>query len=132
MLLSLTNLESDADRINELTALERLIASASARRAQVSAQFRVSQLAAQRAQGVHKSRLGKGIADQIALARRISPHAASHHIALATAIAQDLPLTMQLWSRGQSASGPRQVSRSKSSAWTAQTAERSIDSSWTI
>lgn len=101
MLLSLTNLESEADQINELVALERLIATATARRARVSVEFRASQLASQQAQGVHKSLLGKGIADQIALARRISPHAASHQIALVTAICQDLPRTMQLWMRGQ-------------------------------
>lgn len=74
---------------------------ASARLARVSVDFDNSQRADQRRRGVTAKLVGNGIADQIALARGVSPHSASNHLALAKALAQDLPCTFARSLHGQ-------------------------------
>jgi hypothetical protein len=53
-----------------------------------------SQRAAQRAAKVPAARVGQGIAAQVALARRESPHRGSQHVGLAQALMTELPRTM--------------------------------------
>lgn len=101
MLAVLPRQMADRERIDEITALQTLIAVASARLARISVDFDGSQRADQRRCGVTAKLVGKGIADQLALARGFSPHPASSHLALAKALTEDLPCTFQLWSQGQ-------------------------------
>lgn len=101
MLAALPRQMADRERIDEITALQTLIAGASARLARVSVDFDGSQRGDQQRCGVTAKLVGNGIADQIALARSISPHAASNHLALAKALVEDPPCTFELWSQGQ-------------------------------
>src|SRR3954464_13383891 len=65
---------SDADRIDFLRAAEALKCALEGAQAQVSVEFERSQRAEQARAGVRSERQGRGIAAQIALARRVSHH----------------------------------------------------------
>ena len=78
----------------QLEALERLKSAAAAAQAVVTADFVASQRAAQRAAGVRADKVGQGIAAQVGLARRDSPHRGSRYVGLAQALLTELPQTM--------------------------------------
>jgi hypothetical protein len=84
----------DPARIAQIAALERLKSAAAAAQAVLTADFAASQRAAQRAAGMSADRLGRGIAAQVALARRDSPHRANRHLGLASALVGEMPATM--------------------------------------
>jgi len=64
---------SDADRIDRIARLEKLRAATAALQAAESVRFAQSQVAEQLAGGVDPDKIGRGIAEQIGLACRISP-----------------------------------------------------------
>ena len=84
----------DAERVALLEALERLKSAAAAAQAVVTADFVASQRAAQVAAGVRAEKVGQGIAAQVGLARRDSPHRGSRYVGLAQALVAELPHTM--------------------------------------
>ena len=91
----------DAERIDRIALLERLRAAASAAQAAEMVAFASSQVELQRRQEVDYRRLGRGIADQIALACKISPAAGSRRLSLARAWRFDLPATFEALRRGE-------------------------------
>ena len=84
---------SDAARIDRLDRLERLRAATAAVQVAEMVRFARSQAAEQMAAGVHPKKLGRGIADQIALACRVSPWEGSRRLGVARALWFDLPET---------------------------------------
>lgn len=90
----------DAERIDQLRALEELKAAAAAAQARVTAELEVSQRAAQVTAGVPAERRGAGIAAQVALARRDSPHRGARHLGFATALVREMPFTLAALSAG--------------------------------
>lgn len=84
---------SDADRIDAIAVLERMKGMIAAAQARLEVDFRDSQIAAQRAAGVPREHLGRGVADQIALARRMSPKTAADQLALRRVVVETLPCT---------------------------------------
>ena len=64
---------SRATTIEEMAALEALKSAIGARQARLAVSFDVAERRAQAAAGVPASRQGRGVAEQIALARRESP-----------------------------------------------------------
>ena len=66
-----------------------------------SVRFAQSQVEPQLAAGVHPRAVGRGIADQIALARKVSPTEGSRRLNIARALWFDLPATFRLLSEGQ-------------------------------
>jgi hypothetical protein len=84
----------DAARIDLIRGLEELKCAAEAAQAVVTADFDASQRAVQAAQGVPKERQGRGVAAQVALARRESPHRGQQHVGLAKILRDELPHTM--------------------------------------
>ncbi len=84
----------DSARIDLICALERLKSAASARQARVSIELDGSQRALQRAAGVPGERLGVGVAAQVALARRESPHRGGQCLGLARALVTEMPCTL--------------------------------------
>ena len=92
---------ADAERIDQIRALEELKCAAEAAQAVLAADFDVSQREAAARQGVPAERQGRGIAEQIALARRESPHRGSQHLRLATVLSTELPCTMAAFSAGR-------------------------------
>lgn len=94
MLRDLPSDLDDAARIDVIRALEVLKCAAEGAQTVVTEQFDRSQRSLAAARGEAKERQGRGIAHQIALARRESPHRGQRHVQLARTLASDLPHTL--------------------------------------
>jgi hypothetical protein len=92
---------SDAARIDRIARLEQLRAVTAALQAAECVRFAQSQVAEQLAAKVHPERIGRGIADQIALACKLSPYAGSRRLGLARALWFELPDTYTQLTAGQ-------------------------------
>ena len=95
------NETTDAVRIDRLALLERLQAVTAALQAAESVKFAQSQVAEQLAADVHPDAIGRGIAEQIALACRISPVMAARRLNTARALWFELPDTCGQLSAGE-------------------------------
>ena len=84
---------ADAARIDRIERLEKLRAATAALQAAESVRFAQSQVAEQLAAEVHPDRIGRGIAEQIGLACRISPVMAARRLNTARALWCELPDT---------------------------------------
>ena len=91
----------DAGRIDLIRALEELKSGAAAAQARVSVEFDASQRAAQAATGVPAERQGRGIAGQVALARKESPHRGSRRLGAAKAWVAEMPFTLAALEEGR-------------------------------
>jgi hypothetical protein len=91
----------DRGRIDLIRALEELKAGAAAAQARVSVAFDASQRAAQAAAGVPAARQGRGIAGQVALARRESPHRGGRRLGAAKAWMAEMPHTLAALEQGR-------------------------------
>src|SRR5687768_10418870 len=83
----------DAARIDRIARLERLRAVTAALQAAESVRFAQSQVVEQIAAEVHPDAIGRGIAEQIGLACRISPFAAARRLNTARTLWFELPDT---------------------------------------
>ena len=92
---------NDTERIDLITELERLKGAAAAAQARLTATFEASQRAEQTVHGVPAHRVGKGIANQVALARRESPHKGGRLLGHAKALVRDMPHTLRALATGQ-------------------------------
>lgn len=92
---------SDAERIDQIRALEELTCAAQAAQASLAADFDASQRARAAAAGVPAERRGRGIAEQIALARRESPHRGRQHLGLAKVLRDEMPHTRAAFRAGR-------------------------------
>jgi 5-methylcytosine-specific restriction endonuclease McrA len=92
---------TDADRIDLLSQLETLKAAAAAAQARVTVSFVASQRAEQARQGVPAQDQGRGVASQVALARRESPYRGNRHVGLAHALVHEMPATLAALQTGQ-------------------------------
>ena len=88
----------DLSRIDAIRSLEQLVCAATAAQAALAAELDHSQRADQAALGVPAAQQGRGVAAQIALARRESHHRGQRHLSLAKVVAGELPHT---WGRGE-------------------------------
>ena len=84
---------SDAVRIDRIARLEKLRAVPAAVQAAESVRFAQSQVAEQMAANVHPEAIGRGIAEQIGLACRISPVTSARRLNTARALWCELPDT---------------------------------------
>ncbi|PRZ28775.1 uncharacterized protein DUF222, partial [Antricoccus suffuscus] len=91
----------DAARIDQIRALEELKAAAAAAQARLAVSFHASQRDQQAAAGTPRRRLGRGIGEQIAAARRDAPRKGGQHLGLATALIRVLPHTMRALELGR-------------------------------
>jgi hypothetical protein len=92
---------TDAERIDQIRELEVLKCAAEAAQAVLAADFEASQRAHQAAAGVPAARQGRGIAEQVALARRESPHKGRQHLGLAKVLVSEMPNTLAALRAGQ-------------------------------
>src|SRR5215212_10839606 len=92
---------SDGERIDRIARLEKLKAAAAGLQAAESVRFAQSQVAQQIAAEVHPRVVGRGIADQLALACKVSPVEGSRRLGIARALWFDLPQTFRLLTRGR-------------------------------
>jgi hypothetical protein len=86
----------DAVRIDRIARLEKIKAAAAALQAAESVRFGQSQAEAQLAADVHPDRIGRGIADQLGLACKVSGFEAARRLRIARALWFDLPETYRL------------------------------------
>ncbi len=103
-LARLTGAESatnDTERIDQVAALETLKSAAAAAQARISVSFEASQRAEQIARGVPAEKAGTGVAGQVALARRESPHKGNRLLGLAKALVLEMPHTLHALATGQ-------------------------------
>jgi hypothetical protein len=91
----------DAVRIDRIARLEKLKAAAAALQAAESVRFAQSQASAQLAADVHPDKIGRGIADQLGLACRVSGFEAARRLGMARALWFDLPETYRLLVGGE-------------------------------
>ncbi len=92
---------TDASRVDQLALLERVKGAAAAAQARISVEFERSQLAAQDAARVPARRRGRGIGDQIALARGASAGQGPRHLGFAKAVVKEMVHTHSLLTNGQ-------------------------------
>jgi hypothetical protein len=85
----------DEERIEQLRLLEELKGAASAAQAVVTCAFVESQVESDPAQE------GRGVAAQVGLARRDSPHRGARHVGLAKALVHEMPQTLAALARGR-------------------------------
>lgn len=91
----------DAARVDQIRALEEVKAAAAAAQASVTAAFAASQRHQQRERGVPSELVGRGVAAQVALARRESPHRAARYAGWAQILTAELPHTLAALRRGE-------------------------------
>ena len=92
---------SDAERVELIGALEDLVNAARAAQAVVTAAFDASQRAEQARVGVPADQQGRGVAAQVALARRESPHRGQQHLGLARVLTREMPRTLAAFRAGR-------------------------------
>lgn len=93
--------DTDAERIDLITALESLKGAAAAAQARLSVAFDASQRSLQAAKGVPAKKQGLGIPAQVALARRDSPNKGARHLGLARALVTEMPHTLRALAEGR-------------------------------
>ena len=91
----------DQGRIDAIRELEQLICVATAGQARLAVELDESQRAQQEAAGVPAAQRGRGVAAQVALARRESHHRGQRHLGLAKIVASELPHTWAAWRDGR-------------------------------
>lgn len=85
---------SDPERLLLIRRLEELTCAAAGAQAVLTAQFDASQRDEQSEQGVPAARLGRGVASELAVARRESPFRAQQHLGLGTILVTEMPHTL--------------------------------------
>jgi hypothetical protein len=90
----------DAERVDELTALERLKSACAARQARLTDAFAGSQRAKLVNAGSDGRDARPSVRHQVALARRDSPHRGGRHVGLAATLVHELPGVLRALERG--------------------------------
>jgi hypothetical protein len=100
-LLTLDTAVPDAERVDQLGLLESIKHACAGAQATVAVAFDASQRDAQAAAGIPPRERGRGVAAQVAMARRESPSRGSRHLGLAKALDAELPHTGEHLRRGR-------------------------------
>ncbi len=93
--------DRDAQRVDQIRALEEVKAAAAAAQARVATAFAASQRAAQAVAGVPAGERGRGVAAQVGLAKRESPARAARYLSWTSVLVADLPMTFAALVGGQ-------------------------------
>ncbi len=88
-------------RIDRIAVLEKIKSAAAALQVAESVRFAQSQAEAQLAADVHPDKIGRGIADQLGLACRVSGFEAARRLGMARALWFDLPESYRLLTAGE-------------------------------
>lgn len=97
MFEELIGCDPDSDEsalIEGIASLERLKAAAAARQARLAAALDMARRSAEAAAGVPAERRGRGLAAEVALARRDSPVRGGRHLGFAKALVHEMPHTL--------------------------------------
>ena len=91
---------TEAELVARITELERVKSAAAAGQARAAAALDASRRAAESAAGVPAAKRGRGVASEVALARRDSPARGSRHLGLAKALVHEMPHTLAALEHG--------------------------------
>lgn len=134
---------SEATRIDRIAALERLQASLEAAKSVEMVAFARSRAIRQVAQGIHPKKSERGIADEIALACRVSPTEGSRRLHASRDLVLDMPAMLEFSLAAKSTRAPpvespsncpisigalaaKSMPPSRSSTWTASQRRRPV------
>lgn len=125
LLVALPPAVTEAEAVDRLRALEELKASCAAAQAREADRFTALRREAEAERGVPARERGRGVAAEVALARRESPHRGSRHLGLATALVREMPHTLTALSEGRISEehATRSAGRPRGWPW-------SIDATW--
>ena len=93
-LTSVDLLADEAELIGRIAELERLKSAAAAGQARAAAALDERRRAGEAAQGVPAAKRGRGLASEVALARRDSPSRGNRHLGFAKALVHEMPHTL--------------------------------------
>jgi hypothetical protein len=116
----------DAERVERLRVLEEIKSAAAAAQVRVTTEFVASQEAAQREQGARREDVGKGIAAQVALARRESPARARRYVGWAKVLTGELAMTLGALTEGRISEWRAQIV-ARETAWLGRDHREAID-----
>lgn len=94
-LLTLDQDVADDVRIDRIRLMEELRSVVAAAQAIETTAFAASQKSAQRSAGVPAERVGRGVAAQVALARRVSPYEGARYVGQSAILTAELPRTFE-------------------------------------
>ena len=92
---------SEGENLGRITALETLKNACAATQARETVTFDETRRDAETARGIPTTARGRGVASEVALARRVSPSQGSRHLGLAHALVGELPHTMEKLASGE-------------------------------
>src|SRR6202035_5586504 len=92
--------------IDEIARLERVKSAAAADQARAAVALDTLRRAEEAAAGVPKARQGRGVASEVALARRDSPARGGRHLGFAKALVCEMPHTLAALGRGAPSEWP--------------------------
>ncbi len=92
---------SEAELIDQLTAMEQLKAAIAAAQARLTATLAAVRIQAEAETGVPADRRGRGLGHQVGLARQESPVRGRQHLELALVLVRELPHTLAALTRGE-------------------------------
>jgi hypothetical protein len=116
----------DAELVDQIRLLEELKGAAAAAQARATCAFLHSQEQAQHEAGVPEKEIGKGIAAQIALAKRESPARSTRYVGWVGVLTRELPQTFARLQDGQITEWRAQVV-ARETAWLSQIHRRAVD-----
>ncbi|HEX3334824.1 MAG TPA: DUF222 domain-containing protein [Jatrophihabitans sp.] len=116
----------DSVRVDRIRLLEVLKSAAAAAQAKEVAAFAASQRAEQGALGVPVDRIGRGVAAQVGLARRISPFQARRYLGWANILTSELPNTFAALQGGR-VSEWRAMIVARETAWLSRADRVTVD-----
>jgi hypothetical protein len=87
--------------VDAIRALENLECVVTAAQAHLTVELDVSRREAQASEGVLAAHQGRGVAQEVAHARRESPHRGQRHLGLAKAVHGEMPATWEAWRTGR-------------------------------
>ena len=93
--------DTEAEQIALIASLERLKGAVAAAQARVTDRLHHARTTREDERGVPVAKQGQGLAAEIALARRSSPHRGSRDLGLARALVHEMPRTLDLLARGE-------------------------------
>lgn len=118
--------ESEAEAVDRVRVLEGVKAACAAAQARETEAFRRMRCAAEAEAGVPVRERGRGVASEVALARRESPHAGSKDVGLARALVAEMPHTMAALTQGHVSEWKATVV-CRETAWLPVEARREVD-----
>ncbi len=99
-MFEVSGIAREASLVERITELERIKSAAAAEQARVTADLDTARRAREAAEGVPAGKRGRGLANEIALARHDSPNCGGRHLGFARALVHEMPYTLAALASG--------------------------------